>query len=125
MNRLLGVIALFVISLVIVTGVEAKPSLSCAVRVYVQGKYFSGRVIRSYHTSCPFAQNVTRESLRYIIIAGGAGDGDFYLNAWSPVTRKSYLVHCFANGDISSSYGVHVDCRAGIGARVVYRAWKT
>jgi hypothetical protein len=75
-------------------------------------------------TSCPFARNVTRKSLRFIIRAGGVGDGDFFVRVYSPVTRVYYRVHCFAHGDLSGFYGMHVDCRAGIGARVTYTAHK-
>ncbi len=111
-------------SLIAASTASASPSLSCRVSVHTAAKYFSGIVLRSDHTSCPFAQNVTRASLALIIRSGGAGDGDFYVNAYSPITLKWYRVHCDAHGDIRSSYGMHVDCRAGIGARVIYRAWQ-
>lgn len=92
----------------------------CFVSVRAGGEWFTGRVTRSVRTSCPFARNVTRASLRFIIRHGGVGDGDFYVWASSPVTHRWYHAHCFANGDLYSSYGNHVDCRAGHGARVVY-----
>lgn len=101
---------------------DAATKLSCGVRVVVDGEVYGGSVQRSYHTSCPFARNVVRASLRYIILAGAAGDGDFYTYAWSPVTLREYRVHCFAHGILDAPVGIRVDCRAGIGARVVYVA---
>lgn len=95
---------------------------SCRVGFYAGGKFYSGLVTKSIRTSCPFARNVTKASLRFIIHHGGSGDGDFFVFAWSPVTQKWYHVHCFANGDLYNSYGIRADCRAGIGARVKYRA---
>jgi hypothetical protein len=127
MRNLLGTIGcIALLALPAVTGyglaqAPAADAASCYVRVYTQYGTFQGTVLRSFHTSCPFAKNVTRASLRYIIAAGGAGDGDFYTRAYSPVTHKLYYVHCFANGDLYNSV-VRVDCRAGIGARVIYRA---
>ena len=118
------VLAALLAALAATSVASASSNLSCRVSVYTTGKYFSGVVLRSDHTSCPFARNVTRVSLALIIHSGGAGDGDFYVRAYSPVTIKWYLVHCFAHGDIRSTYGIQVDCRAGIGARVVYHAWQ-
>lgn len=105
------------------TTAQARSSRPCSVSGYVVGQYVSGYVSASYHTSCPFARRVALASERFIIRAGGAGDGDFYTLAYSPVTRRWYRAHCFAHGDIYRSFGIRVDCRAGIGARVVYRAW--
>jgi hypothetical protein len=126
MNTRIAAVAVAAVTLLSLgAGVAKAPaaeSLSCGVRVYVEGEYYGGTVLRSDHTSCPFAQNVVRSSLRFIIWSGGAGDGDFYTYAWSPVTLKNYRVHCFAHGDLNDYYGVHVDCRAGIGARVIYHA---
>lgn len=96
--------------------------LHCFIRVRAGGSAYLGRVTRSVRTSCPFARNVARASLRFVIRHGGAGDGDFYVFAWSPVTRRWYRTHCFADGDLYSTSGSRVDCRAGHGARVVYRA---
>jgi hypothetical protein len=95
---------------------------SCRVGFWLGPHYYSGVVTRSVRTSCPFARNVTRVSLRFIIRAGGAGDGDFYVRAWSPITVRWYRVHCDAHGDLYSG-GVRADCRAGHGAHVLYRAW--
>jgi hypothetical protein len=98
----------------------------CVFDALVGGRLYTGHVGRSSRTSCPFARAVGRASLRVIVDAGGAGDGDFYTRAYSPVTHRSYRVHCFANGDLDDpAYGMRVDCRAGIGARVVYRAWRS
>lgn len=94
---------------------------SCRVLVTVDGLAYYGTVTRSSRTSCPFARNVTRASLRFVIHHGGVGDGDFWTAAWSPVTDRLYAVHCQADGNIYSSGGIHVDCNAGIGARVDYQ----
>lgn len=123
MRRILtsaAIVALFVsASLVSIDG-SANAAGPCSVAVRVHGSMYYGTVTRSSRTSCPFARNVTRASLRYIVRHGGVGDGDFYTIAWSPVTRREYLVHCQANGDLYASYGMHVTCRAGHGARVTY-----
>lgn len=103
------------------TAAPARTNLGCYVNLWVSGKTYTGRVVRSYHTSCPFAKRVTAASLRFIVTHGGSGDGDFYVRAYSPVTFRWYRMHCFADGDIYGS-GIHVDCRGGIGARVVYNA---
>lgn len=95
-------------------------SRPCSVSVRAGGSTYYGAVTRSVRTSCPFARNVTRASLRYIIAAGGSGDGDFYTHAWSPVTHREYRVHCQADGDLNANYGMRVTCRAGHGARVSY-----
>jgi hypothetical protein len=110
-------------AVVLVTSAVARSSGSCRVGFWVAPHYYSGVVTRSVRTSCPFARNVTRASLRLIIRSGGAGDGDFYVRAWSPVTGRWYRVHCEANGDLYSADGIRADCRAGVGARVLYRAW--
>lgn len=121
MKKLLVLPALFA-ALAAASVASASPSLNCRVSVSTTGKRFSGIVLRSDHTSCPFARNVTLASLTLILRSGGAGDGDFYVRAYSPVTLKWYRVHCWAHGDIRSTYGMNVDCRAGIGARVIYHA---
>lgn len=114
--------AVFALSAVVGTA-QASTRGSCLVTVGAGGQVYAGLVTRSVRTSCPFARNVTRASLRFIIRHGGVGDGDFYVFAWSPVTRRWYHVHCFANGDLRASYGMRVSCRAGIGALVRFRAW--
>jgi hypothetical protein len=126
MGRVLRVMVLAVVLAIAVlsgTEVQAATKGSCYISMEVGGQFYDGYVTRSYHTSCPFARNVTRASLKFIIRHGGAGNGDFYVFAWSPVTGRWYHVHCFAGGDLYASYGNRVDCRAGLGARVIYRAY--
>jgi hypothetical protein len=122
MRRILeaaAIIAVFIAaSLVSIDGSDG--ATPCSVAVRAGGALYTGTVTRSSHTSCPFARNVTRASLRYIISHGGSGDGDFIVYAWSPVTHRWYRVHCQADGDLNASYGMHVACRAGNRARVVY-----
>lgn len=103
------------------TGARAQPALGCTVNVWIGGETYSGAVVRSINTSCPFARRVTAASLRFVVVHGGAGNGDFYVTVWSPVTYRWYRMHCYANGDINNG-GIRVDCRGGIGARVVYIA---
>lgn len=123
-RRILGSLAIvalfFAASLVSIDG-KADAAAPCRVSLRLYGQTFTGTVIRSSRTSCPFARNVTRASLRVIINAGGAGDGDFYTHAWSPVTLRWYRVHCEANGDLYARYGIHVTCTAGSGALVIYK----
>jgi hypothetical protein len=102
---------------------EAASSARCTVAVHTPTGWYKCYVIRNVRTSCPFARSVARASLRVIVRAGGAGNGWFSTRAYSPVTRRWYRVRCFANGNVYTSRGITVDCRAGIGARVVYRAW--
>jgi hypothetical protein len=98
----------------------SKPA-SCYVTVPTQLGTFDGVVDRSDRTSCPFARNVAQASLLRIVATGGVGRGAFTTSAWSPVTHRWYTVRCAAYGDVYDK--VRVDCRAGIGARVIYRAW--
>jgi hypothetical protein len=99
----------------------ASRAASCYVTVPTQLGTFDGVVDRSERTSCPFARNVVRASLRRIVATGGVGTGAFTTSAYSPVTYKWYTVRCYAVGDLYDA--LRVDCRAGIGARVIYRAW--
>lgn len=124
LNVLFGLLAATLAMLAISVAPAASSSrLGCYVNVLVSGRTYTGTVTRSYRTSCPFAKRVTASSLRYIVKRGGAGDGDFYVTVWSPVTLKWYRMWCLADGDIHDpSLGVHVDCRGGIGARVIYTA---
>lgn len=121
-RRLVYLIAAAIVLAVVVRVETAGAATPCSVSVRADGRTFYGQVVRSVRTSCPFARNVTRASLRFIVRAGGVGDGDFYVWASSPVTHRWYRAHCWANGDLRSSSGMRVDCRAGIGARVIYHA---
>lgn len=121
----LALIVAIAAALMLVASAGARASGSCRVGFWVGDHYYSGLVTRSVRTSCPFARNVTRASLRVIIRAGGVGDGDFYTRAWSPVTGRWYRVHCYANGDLWTPQGIRADCRAGIGARVIFNAHGT
>jgi hypothetical protein len=103
---------------------KAEAAPSCYMYVQTQAGRYEGVVTTSYRTSCPFAQNVAQASLRYIVAAGGRGDGPFTTSAYSPVTHMRYRVRCFAYGDLYAR-AMNVDCRAGIGARVTYRAWSS
>jgi hypothetical protein len=125
MKRLLStaaIVAIFVASSLANIGHSAT-TRSCATSVRVAGREYVGTVTRSIRTSCPFARNVERAALRQIVRAGGAGDGDLWTVAYSPVTLRWYAVHCTADGDLYRGVGIHVDCRAGVGARVVFWAW--
>ena len=124
MKRILVILGV-VIGLAVVAApvASASPSGSCTMSVRTQAGWFNGRVTRSSQTSCLFARNVASASLRAIIRMGGVGNGPIQVRAYSPVTHATYRVSCHANGDIWSRRGVAVDCRAGIGARVAYRAW--
>lgn len=97
--------------------------LGCHVNIWVHGQSYTGRVVRSGRTSCPFARRVTAKSLTFIVNAGGVGDGDFYVRVYSPVTHKTYRMHCYADGDLNTSEGMNVTCTGGVGARVHYKAW--
>lgn len=119
--RIVTLAAVLTIAVLTTTEVQAATKGSCFVSVKASGRFYDGFVQRSYRTSCPFAQNVTRASLKFIIRHGGVGNGDFYVWASSPVTHRWYHAHCFAGGDLDYG-GIRVDCRAGHGARVVYRA---
>lgn len=88
-----------------------------------QEEYFATRAKVNDVTSCAFAENVFKASMKFIIRAGGQGDGDFYVRAYSPTTHKNYRVHCWANGMLTVL--MHVDCRAGHGVRVTYNVWET
>lgn len=129
MKRLLYVIPialiLYLLLAIAVRVHDSHAARPCHVMVTAGGRTFEGQVTRSYRTSCPFAKNVTRNSLRFIIRSGGSGDGDFFIFAWSPVTRLNYRMHCWAHGDLHSDAGMKVICRGGIGARVSYDAWET
>jgi hypothetical protein len=102
---------------------QATSSSRCTVYIHTPTGSYSGYVIRSVRTSCPFARAVARASLRVIVRAGGSGNGFFSTRAYSPVTHRWYRVRCAGSGNVYTRRGVTVDCRAGIGARVVYRAW--
>jgi hypothetical protein len=103
---------------------KAEAAPSCYAYVQTQSGRYEGVVTTSYHTSCPFARNAAQASLRYIVAAGGRFHGSFTTSAYSPVTHMWYRVRCFAYGDLYAG-AMNVDCRAGIGARVVYRAWSS
>jgi hypothetical protein len=118
--------ALF-LAVVLAVCVSSKPAgattrLGCHVNVWIHGQTYTGTVIRSWRTSCPFAKRVTAKSLTFIVNHGGQGDGDFYVSVYSPVTFKWYQMHCQANGDLRASFGMNVTCRGGIGALVHYVA---
>src|SRR5262245_24100736 len=103
---------------------KAAAAPSCRAYVQTQSGSYEGVVTTSYRTSCPFARNVTRASLRYIVAEGGRFHGSFTTSAYSPVTYMWYRVRCSAYGDLYQG-AMNVDCRAGVGARVVYRAWSS
>lgn len=88
-----------------------------------QEEYFATSARASDRTSCAFAKNVFRSSMKFIVRAGGVGNGDFYVRAYSPATYRNYTVHCWADGMLTIL--MHVDCRAGHGARVTYNVWET
>lgn len=92
----------------------------CYTQSYINGKWWTGNVTVSLHTSCPFAQRVTRAAISFMVRHGGVGDGDFYVRVYSPVTYKWYTMDCAAHGDLRTT--MYVDCRGGIGARVVFTA---
>jgi hypothetical protein len=96
----------------------ATTSLGCRVNLWIQGRTYTGSVTRSIRTSCPFARRVAAKSLTFIVKHGGEGNGDFFVNVYSPVTFKTYRMHCFAYGGEQ----MHVTCRGGIGALVSYVA---
>src|SRR5262245_42423804 len=100
----------------------ASAAPSCRAYVQTQSGRYEGVVNTNYRTSCPFARNVAQASLRKIVASGGWYRGGFTTSAYSPVTGMWYHVSCSANGDLYDG-GMNVDCRAGVGARVVYRAW--
>ncbi len=97
--------------------------LGCHVNLWIQGKTYTGTVTRSIRTSCPFARRVAAKSLTFIVRHGGQGNGDFFVSVYSPVTYKTYRMHCDANGSLYASDRMHVTCRGGIGALVRYTAW--
>lgn len=101
---------------------KASAAPSCHAYVQTQTGRYTGVVDTNYRTSCPFARNVTQASLRKLVAAGGWFHGSFTTSAYSPVTGMWYRVGCSAHGDLYDSV-MNVDCRAGVGARVVYRAW--
>lgn len=118
MTRLALVPLVAVLALVASTA-AAGAATSCRARLVVYGDARSVALGRSPATSCPFARVVARRSLRYIVRAGGAGDGDFYIFAVSPVTGDAYKIHCDAHADLPAV--ARVSCRTGFGARVSYR----
>lgn len=101
---------------------QSASTLGCHVNLWIHGQTYTGRVIRSWRTSCPFAKRVTAKSLTFVVDHGGQGNGDFYVRVYSPVTYKTYRMHCFGNGDLYESFGMDVTCTGGIGARVHYVA---
>jgi hypothetical protein len=102
---------------------RAEAASLCRAYISTQSGPFEGVVYRSYRTSCPFARNVAAAAMRRIVAAGGAGNGRFTARAYSPVTGRSYRATCSANGDVWTARGAVVDCRAGFGACVLFRAW--
>lgn len=123
--------ALFVVAVAAICLVEFDPNampspaatnLSCRVNLWIHGQTYSGRVTRSYRTSCPFAKRVAAKSLTFIVNRGGVGNGDFYVRVWSPVTLRWYRMHCDADGSLYSYPWMHVACRGGVGALVRYTA---
>jgi hypothetical protein len=96
---------------------------SCFATGYAGGYRWHGTLGTSRATSCPFAQRVMRSATNYIVRHGGAGNGNFYVRVYSPVTLKWYWMNCEADGDIHAAQGIRVDCRGGIGARVVWTAY--
>lgn len=119
------VIFLYVILCLVVRVVSAPAATSsgCHGLFTMHHAQYYGEASHSTRTSCPFTRRVIRNSLRFIVNHGGEGDGDFFIFAYSPVTGRNYRMHCFANGSLYKEYGMHVDCRGGFGARVVYTAW--
>jgi|SRR5580765_2139820 len=103
------------------------PFPSCYVVILTQTGEYRGDVDANFHTSCPFAQNVARASLRRIIQFGGRYNGPLTTTAYSPVTGLWYRVDCNAYGDLFH-IGMDVTCHAGKGAAISYRAhgeWST
>lgn len=117
-----GLVAIAAFAMIGLGTGRAAAASSCSALVHTRAGSYEGVVDRSDRTSCPFARNVARTTLRFVVAAGGVGDGPIATRAYSPVTRKWYSVRCLANGDLYRSV-MRVDCRAGIGAHVVYRAW--
>jgi hypothetical protein len=101
---------------------QASAAPSCYAHVQTQTGNFTGLVGANYQTSCPFARNVAQASLRGIIASGGRYHGPLRTSAYSPVTGMWYRVNCSAYGDLYLG-AMNVDCQAGIGAHVTYRAW--
>jgi hypothetical protein len=101
----------------------AQAASPCRAYVNTARGPFEGVVYRNVNASCPFARNVAAASMRVIVRAGGVGNGSFSTRAYSPVTHKLYRVRCDANGSLYTSERISVDCRAGIRARVLFRAW--
>jgi len=118
----LAVIAVFIAASFV--GFKTPPSqaATCTVHLFIHGQEYRGVVTRSVRTSCPFARRVAAKSLRFLIDHGGAGDGDFYIRVYSPVTYKTYRMQCFAHGILYDWPGMTVTCRGGIGALVRYVA---
>jgi hypothetical protein len=118
-----GIVAVAAVAVVagFATG-KAAAAPSCYASVQTPTGHYHGVVTTNYHTTCPFARNVAQASLLHVIAAGGRYHGSFTTSAYSPVTYLWYRVRCSAYGDLFNG-AINVDCRAGIGARVVYRAW--
>lgn len=94
----------------------------CHVNLWIEGQTYTGTVNRSVRTSCPFARRVAAKSLTFIVKHGGEGNGEFFVNVYSPVTFKTYRMHCDANGTLYGGERMHVTCRGGVGALVRYSA---
>lgn len=117
------VIVLLAVLAVAAGRATAAPAASCYFTTWTADGPYHGDLSRTSRTSCPFARNVFRAFISVAVRAGGAGDGPLSLRTYSPVTRRWYRVRCHANGDLYSSQGMRVACRAGIGAAVAFRAW--
>jgi hypothetical protein len=125
MKRVTFVVVVVIAGLAVAAGFatsKASAAPSCHAYVQTQSGRYEGVVDTNYRTSCPFARNVAAASLRQITAAGGRFHGTFTTSAYSPVTGMWYRARCSAYGDLYNG-AMNVDCRAGIGARVVYRAW--
>lgn len=121
----LYVLLCFVVRIASVPG--ATQAHRCKVHTYValsssQEAYWATNAKVSDRTSCLFARSVFKASLNFIIRAGGAGDGDFFIRAYSPVTHRNYRMHCEAHGMLTIE--MHTVCRGGHGARVAYSVWE-
>jgi hypothetical protein len=130
-NFLWTLLILGVFILASLVSVDGAPGATQTHRCFVHGffalsssqeEYFATSARVSDRTSCAFARNVFKSSMKFIIRAGGQGDGDFYVRAYSPTTHKNYKVHCWADGMLTVL--MHVDCRAGHGAHVTYNVWE-
>ena len=119
----IAVVAALAVAAFAASASSAQAASRCTVYANTAKGPYAGDVTRSVRTSCPFSRAVFGASIRVIVNAGGVGNGTFSTRSYSPVTKRWYRVRCAANGSLYTREHMTVDCRAGIGARVVYRAW--